>query len=80
MKTQANRVGRVQRHPKHTFHLFTRPYQIQPFLIAPVLAGETMKNLLLQARVVTDPVQNRLIGWWQEYYFFYVKARDTMNS
>lgn len=80
MKVQANRVGRVQRHPKHTFHLFTRPYQIQPFLIAPVLAGETMKNLLLQARVVTDPVQNRLIGWWQEYYFFYVKARDTMSG
>lgn len=75
MKMQASRVGRVARHPRHTFHLWTRPYQIQPFMIAPVLAGESMKNLLLQARVVTDPVANRLMGWWKEYYFFYVKAQ-----
>jgi hypothetical protein len=35
-----------------------------------------MKNLLLQARVVTDPIKNKLVGWWNEYYFFYVKHRD----
>ena len=78
MKVQARQTGRVQRHPRHTYHLFTQPFQIQPFMIAPVLAGETMKNLLLQARVVTDPVANRLIGWWQEHYFFYVKARSAI--
>jgi hypothetical protein len=44
--------------------------------IAPVLPGETMKNLLLQARVVSDPIKNPLIGWWCEFYFFYVKHRD----
>lgn len=45
-------------------------------MIAPVLPGESMKNLLLQARVVSDPIKHPLIGWWQEYYFFYVKHRD----
>lgn len=45
-------------------------------MIAPVLPGETMKNLLMQARVVTDPIKNRLCGWWCEHYFFYVKHRD----
>lgn len=35
-----------------------------------------MRNLLLQARVVTDPIKNPLIGWWCEYYIFYVKHRD----
>lgn len=68
-------MGRTLRHPLHSFHLRTRPFQIQPFMIAPVLAGETMKNLLLQSRVVTDPLNSKLIGWWTEYYFFYVKAR-----
>lgn len=69
-------AGRVLRRPQHPFQLRTRPWQLQPMLIAPVLPGETMKNLLLQARTITDPVKNRFIGWWNEYYFFYVKHRD----
>lgn len=69
-------VGRRSRRPQHPFYVRHRPWQIQPFFIAPVLPGETMKNLLLQARVVTDPIKNPLIGWWIEYYFFYVKHRD----
>jgi len=69
-------TGRVSRRPSHTFHVRSRPWQIQPFMIAPVLPGETMKSLLMQARVVSDPVNNPLIGWWNEYYFFYVKHRD----
>lgn len=68
--------GRNIRRPQHSFNIRYQPYQIQPFLIAPVLPGETMKNLLLQARVVSKPVRNPLIGWWNEYYFFYVKHRD----
>jgi hypothetical protein len=35
-----------------------------------------MKNLLLQSRVVSDPVKHPLVGWWTEFYFFYVKLRD----
>lgn len=67
---------RKLRRPVHTFNLKSRPFQIQPFLIAPVLPGETFKNLLLQSRVVSDPIRNPLIGWHCEYYFFYVKHRD----
>lgn len=70
------RTGRRLRKPQHTFNLEWRPFQVQPFLIAPVLPGETMKNLQLQARCVTDPILNPLIGWWLEYYIFYVKLRD----
>lgn len=70
------RNSRVQRRPQHTFQLRTRPWQIQPFMIAPVLPGETMQSVLLQSRVVTDPIKNPLIGWWCEYYLFYVKHRD----
>ncbi|TXG98908.1 MAG: hypothetical protein E6R08_03520, partial [Nevskiaceae bacterium] len=72
----APQVGRKIRRPSHTFQVRYRPWQVQPIMIAPVLPGETMKNLLLQARVVSDPVANPLIGWWTEYYMFYVKLRD----
>lgn len=68
--------GRIMRNPQHTFQLRQRPFQIQPFMIAPVLPGETMKNLMMQSRVVTDPIKNRFIGWWAEYMWFYVKHRD----
>lgn len=67
------RTGRVARRPMHTFNLKHRPMVLQPMCIAPVIPGETMKNLLLQSRVVTAPIKNSLIGWWLEYYFFYVK-------
>jgi hypothetical protein len=67
---------RKLRKPRHTHTLRHRPWQIQPFMIAPVLPGETLKNLLLQSRVVTDAVKNPLMGWHIEYYYFYVKHRD----
>lgn len=67
---------RVNRSPRHPFKLSHKPWQLQPFLLAPVLPGETMKNLLLQSRVVTDPILDPLCGWWLEYYVFYVKLTD----
>lgn len=69
-------TSRKMRRPSHPFQVRSRPFQIQPFFLAPVLPGETMKNLLLQSRVVSDPIVNPLIGWWAEYYLFYVKHRD----
>lgn len=81
MATRVNMVpatatGRKTRSPRHQFQVRHRPFLLQPFMIAPVLPGETMKSLLLQSRAVTKPVKNPLTGWWLEYYFFYVKHRD----
>jgi len=73
-------TGRVMRRPSHSFQIRHRPWQLQPFALAPVLPGETLKNALLQARVVTDPIRNPLIGWWYEMYLFYVKHRDMPDS
>lgn len=70
------RQGRSMRRPQHRFLIKAEPYKIQPFLIAPVLAGETMRSFVMQARAVSDPLTNPLTGWWLEYYFFYVKLRD----
>ena len=63
---------RSMRRPSHTWNLNFKPFQIQPFCIAPVLPGETLKTGMLQARTVTNPVANPLIGWWHEHYLFYV--------
>ena len=67
---------RVMRYPEHTFNLRTRPWQIVPFMCAPVIPGETLKNLLMQTRVISKPLSNSMIGWWHETFFFYVKHRD----
>lgn len=67
---------RTRRHPKHPFYLHMVPFVLQPFMIAPVLPGETLENLTCQVRAVTDPVKNPVIGWWFEMYWFYVKHRD----
>lgn len=72
--------SRVLRRPQHPFQIRHRPWQIQPFALAPVVPGETLKNALLQARVVSDPIKNPLIGWWYEMYLFYVKHRDMPDS
>lgn len=74
------KVGRVARNPQHSFSLRVLPWQIQPMMIAPVLPGETMKNLLLQSRIVSKPIKSPLVGWWAEYYFFYVKHRDLTGQ
>lgn len=74
------RVRRRARTPSHTFYLRQKPFLIQPFMIAPVLPGETMEQLSLQARVVTGPIKNAVIGWWCEYYLFYVKLTDLDDA
>ena len=54
-------VGRKTRSPQHSFNLVNRPFGIYPFMIAPVLAGETLKSALMQSRVITDPIRDRHI-------------------
>jgi hypothetical protein len=71
----ANMVKRVRRSfrkPVHRHNLKAKPFEITPFMIAPVLPGETLTSATFQSRVVTDPIENSLVGWSQEYYWFYV--------
>lgn len=74
------RAQRKPRNPRHPFSIRHKPYQLSPFCMMPVLPGETLKNLNWQARVVTDPVKAKLVGWHLEYYWFYVKHRDLDES
>lgn len=69
-------TSRTGRYPKHTFQTKELPFTAQPFMLARVLPGETLQNLYMEARVVTDPVLNSIIGWKKQYYYFYVKITD----
>lgn len=71
----SSRARRIRR-PVHQFYIQHRPWQLAPFMVAAVLPGETLRNLMLQSNAVTDPIKNPLIGWHLEHYFFYVKLRD----
>jgi hypothetical protein len=68
-------LDRHTRAPKHNFAVESQAWEIQPILIAPVLPGETLDGLTLQSRVVTPPLKSRVVGWWLEYYIFYVPFR-----
>lgn len=70
------RAGRKIRRPTHTFNIVQHPFAITPFMIAPVIPGETLRNAVFQARSVSAPINNDMQGWWLEHYLFYVKIRD----
>ena len=66
-------TSRRTRYPKHSWHIKFRPYQLQPMCIAPVSAGDTVKQLRFEGRVLTDGVLDQIAGWWSEMYWFYVR-------
>lgn len=71
---------RTQRRPQHRFYLEGKWWEINPVMIAPVLPGETMQNLILQGRTVSAPVDSAVVGCWLEYYFFYVTHRQLLGA
>lgn len=74
--TEGNNTVRGKRNPKTPFSLEVRPWQIRPCFIHPVLPGESLANLMIMSRCVSDPIVNPLIGWWLQYHFYYVKLTD----
>lgn len=69
-------TSRTSRYPKHSWHTYFRPFQIQPCAIAPVQAGDTIKHMRFESRVLTDPIKDQVTGWWSELFFFYVRFSD----
>lgn len=76
----APKMQRKLRKPNHAAYVHFRPMVLQPFLCAPVVPGETLKNVLFQARVMTTPITHQLTGWWLETYWFYVKHRHMAGA
>lgn len=74
--SQYAKQRRTIRRPSHPFYISQQPFAITPFVISPVIPGETLKNCLVQSRAVTHPIKHPLIGWWMEYFLFYVRLVD----
>lgn len=71
---------RHTRSPMVNFYVEPDLWEVQPVFAVPVLPGETMTSLTLQSRVVTPPVKSRTVGWWLEYYIFYVPFRQMPDA
>lgn len=69
---QMPRMPRGIRRPTVQWKVSNPAFTLQPCCIHPVLPGETLKNARFMVRAVTDPVNDRLAGWWLEHYLFYV--------
>nr|WDY38276.1 major capsid protein [Rattus norvegicus microvirus] len=78
------RVNRKTRSPQHTWAIKQRPFVITPFMIAPVLPGETLKAGVMQARAVSEPLNasrfSSITGWWLEHYVFYVRHSQMPHA
>lgn len=64
--------------PTVNYQLKQRPWQIQPFCLIPVLPGESLRKTLWTDTAVSDPIKNRLLGWWCETKLFYIRVRDCI--
>lgn len=78
MPLMAQNTGSMQRRmrsPRHPFHIKFSPFQITPHFIAAVLPGETLKHAMIQAKAVSAPIKNDLIGCSLEQMYYYIPAR-----
>ena len=70
---------RVHRKPKERWVMRSKPYEIRPIALHPVLRGETIDSAFIQCRVITDKVKSNLIGWHYEQHWFYVPLRSVTD-
>lgn len=80
LEEQSPLTSRRLRKPNHPFFVKFVPFVLTPTFIAPVLAGESLKNGLVQLRALSEPIFNKVSGWWIEHYVFYVRAGDLLTA
>jgi len=72
--------ARLLRSPRHNFNVVFAPYDIQPVVAAPVQAGDSIKSIRFESRILTNPLLNQVTGWWAEMYFFYVRFSNLYEA
>jgi hypothetical protein len=75
-----DKTDRVTRSPRHFYQTQQLAFALQPFCIAPVLPGETLTNFFNEARLLSDPIRNGMLGWKFHQFLFYVKASDLLGD
>lgn len=69
--------SRSVRRPRHEAQFRIPPFCLFPFLWHPVIPGDTVVGAQLLGRVVTDPVDGKLLPWWLDIFWFYCPWRAT---
>lgn len=72
--------SRSMRRPRHEAQFRIPPWCIFPFGFAPVVPGDTVTQCDVLGRVVSDPVDGKLLPWWLDIFGFYVPWRATAAS
>jgi hypothetical protein len=73
---EVQKSPRRNRYPIHPAYGRAKPFELTPFMFAPVLPNETITNISHECRAITEAVKDQLIGWSLHTYFFYVKLLD----
>lgn len=79
IQAEGPKAQRAARRPHHTAWVQSENFELNPFLIVPVFANETLRRLDFQSRKVSDAVVNPLSGWWNEYFIFYVPVSGLID-
>jgi len=72
--------GRMIRRPSHTWSIKQRPHVIQPIALIPVVAGDSIRSLRWENRVLTSPINSQVEGWWCESYAFLVPLSAFLGT
>lgn len=65
------------RFPSHPFRIAHRPYIVQPFLIAPVIPGDSLKGMQIKGRALTkSSTLDPFCGMYLEHKVCYVRLTD----
>lgn len=70
------RMTRKLRKPHHPTGGVMKPFGLYPTSISLVMPGETLKRGSIKMRSYSQPIKDRLAGWWYETWLVYVKLTD----
>lgn len=73
-------TSRSIRAPQHAFRVRIKPWQLVPCAFAAVIPGDTIKAASMKMRVLSQPLKDKLSGWWLETFLFYVRLGDLPDN
>ena len=68
--------SRVNRRPNFPMLGTLRPFGLYPLMFHPVLPGETLQSYSAKFRLLSQPINNPMVGAWAEMWLVYVKLTD----
>lgn len=82
LEQQPATTARGMRRPEFNTYLSSaNAYQLVPLTFTPVLAGDTVANCSISARIIAaEQANNQVLGAWFEFWLFYVRIGDMADA